>query len=84
MEEKKLTNVTLAWVVAKCEHYDSSYCKNKNNCPKIHPNINCKKIVNTKESVRNGTKFPAKIVQHAHGSLVNFSTKSTRKILKTD
>ena len=34
----ELADVTLAMI---CQHYDRGFCKYKNDCPKVHPNINC-------------------------------------------
>ena len=74
MGERELADVTLAM---KYEHYDRGFCKYKNDCPKVHPNINCQGNCDDKELVKIDTKYCVRIVQHVSGSLVNFSMTLT-------
>ena len=50
MGEGELGEVTLAM---KCEHYDTGFCKYKNGCPQVHPNINCQGNCDDKRTCKN-------------------------------
>ena len=77
MEAKELTDIALGQSAAKCMVYDKGYFKKKISNPKSIQIQTVRTIVNTKEPVRTGTKYPVQIVQAALESLVNFYAKLT-------
>ena len=60
----------------KCEHFDRGFCKYKDLCPKVHPNINCEgncedKRVCTKRhkvSCKNGSSSEWKSCEFLHAT----------------
>ena len=75
MEARELTNITLA----KCEHYDRGYCKEKNNCPKIHPNIICGGNCEDKRTCMKRHQIPCKNSPSCTWKSCEFSHKTENK-----
>ena len=75
MEARELTDITLA----KCEHYDRGYCKEKNNCPKIHPNIICGGNCEDKRTCMKRHQIPCKNSPSCTWKSCEFSHKAENK-----